>query len=126
MTSDITSREVSQRLMDVGFKAGSDSGWRDTMGYGADAPEWRIIHNSVSHYDAHSSQIIPAYSASTLFEWLRQNFWEPDVKFFEIQEDGIYLASFDDSESTWIEYTSLPDMLAESIIWILTQEKENK
>ena len=121
MTNDLTTREVSQRLLQAGFDETRESVW-----YKGKIVSVEALMEYALEVDVDFTEVYPAYSASTLFEWLRQNFWEPDVKFFEIQEDGIYLASFDDSESTWIEYTSLPDMLAEAVIFVLTQEKENK
>ena len=123
MTSELTTREVSQRLKDLDFQC-------EHSHVVAVNPNGKVIYSSdpqeIQIMMSVTDEVYPAYSASTLFEWLRENYWEPDVKFFEIQEDGIYLASFDDSKSTWIEYTNLADMLAESISWILTQEKENK
>jgi len=111
-----TDKDRSIRLKELGYSAETIYNWvlvKDVDGN--EDYELKSWYNSDS---------FPAYSADTLFDWLRENFWEPDVKFFEIQEDGIYLARFDDSWSAWTDFQdSLTNMLADAIIWILEQEK---
>ncbi len=118
--SDLTTREVSQRLKDVGFNANTIHNWvlvKDVNGVeDYELKEW---------YNSDSS---PAYSASTLFEWLREWVKASAERFIEIQEDGMVASDWDvEGANPWFKYeTSLANMLAESIVWILTQEKENK
>ena len=122
--TDLTTREVSQRLMGVGFAS-------KTQYY-----YYKDVHGSVTlrhdYYQAGSSLIeIPAYSASTLFEWLRAKYHSDPNLALDIQATEITIwlniGHNPDEEEKEFEYkTSLADMLGESIIWILTQEKENK
>jgi|FLOH01.1.fsa_nt_gi hypothetical protein len=120
MTSDLTTRKVSQRLMEVGFSADTIYNWvlvKDVNGVeDYELKEW---------YNSDSS---PAYSASTLFEYLQAWVKASKERFMEIQEDGMVASDWDvEGANPWFKYeTSLADMLAEAIIWILTQEKENK
>ena len=123
--NDLTTREVSQRLKDVGFEA-------KTQYY-----YYKDVHGSVTlrhDYRQAGSSLIetPAYSASTLFEYLRKNVcaWEIFHDSIEVyikihsvngQGDG------SDITSEEIQYNgSLADLLAEAILVTLTQEKENK
>ena len=118
MTSDLTTRKVSQRLMEVGFSADTIYNWvlvKDVNGVeDYELKEW---------YNSDSS---PAYSASTLFEWLRENKYDLSFYFDYEAQLRVDVGLSDDIEFRIEENYSLPDMLAEAIIWILTQEKENK
>ena len=119
MTSDLTTREVSQRLKDVGFEA-------KTQHY-----YYKGVHGEITlrhdYLQAGSSVIeTPAYSASTLFEWLRENKYDLSFYFDYEAQLRVDVGLSDDIEFRIEENYSLPDMLAEAIIWILTQEKENK
>ncbi len=68
--SDLTTREVSQRLKDVGFTAEVSTYW--DVDY-TDNSNWQLSHRKYTlEYDW--CQNIPAYSASTLFEWLRAKY----------------------------------------------------
>ncbi len=122
--TDLTTREVSQRLKDVGFEAETIHNWvlvKDVDGVeDYELKEW------------YNSDSFPAYSASTLFEYLRKNVcaWEIFHDSIEVyikihsvngQGDG------SDITSKEIQYNgSLADLLAEAILVVLTQEKENK
>jgi len=119
----MTSREVSERLRKAGFKHNSDHAYLPkTL---EKNPEWHDTRCDKGLMgSAELRHCLPAYTADVLFQWLRDNYWEPDVKFFEVQEDGIYLASFNDSESYWIEFkTTLTDLLGEAICEILERSK---
>ncbi len=123
MTSGLTTREVSQRLKEAGFSANTIHNWvlvKDVNGVeDYELKEW------------YNSDSCPAYSASTLFEWLRAKYHSDPNLALDIQATEITIwlniGHNPDEEEKEFEYkTSLADMLGESIIWILTQEKENK
>jgi hypothetical protein len=134
--SDLTSREVSQRLKKAGFSIPYQYGdvayfrLRDlrfqnvTKYYEPQKPEdWvdRDITNEKEEY------IHPAYSASTLLDWLQKNGWvwyeititDTGNVFFIILGKTITPKRIDFNGS-W------PDLFAEAVIFVLTQEKEKK
>ena len=123
MTNDKTTREVSQRLKACDFIGEYEYCYYLT-------PQGYVLFHKDSINDYKKD--CPVYSASTLFEWLRE--WKKKYtdKWFSLDTYSDGTIQFE----VWIEKphiikkfeykTSLADMLAESIIWILTQEKENK
>jgi len=126
---ETTDRKRAKKLLELGYEGEPNNFWF----YCTECKEFetdRFTKTNITGDTYHCCEcgteleMVDYYSADTLFDWLRENFWEPDVKFFEIQEDGIYLARFDDSWSAWVEYKdSLTNMLADAIIKILEQEK---
>ena len=131
--TDLTTREVSQRLMGVEFSADYIYEWVE---YIKDAfpPHLHDIRDELGIQNNIIFRAAPAYSASTLFEWLRE--WWGEIEnghYLKFRKDGLlvtlvdtYKYSDNQISELFTYKTSLADMLAEAIIWILTQEKENK
>ena len=128
MTSELTTREVSQRLKDLDFQC-------EHSHVVAVNPNGKVIYSSdpqeIQIMMSVTDEVYPAYSASTLFEWLRAKYHSDPNLALDIQATEITIwlniGHNPDEEEKEFEYkTSLADMLGESIIWILTQEKENK
>ena len=126
MTNDLTTREVSQRLLQAGFDETRESVW-----YKGKIVSVEALMEYALEVDVDFTEVYPAYSASTLFEWLRAKYHSDPNLALDIQATEITIwlniGHNPDEEEKEFEYkTSLADMLGESIIWILTQEKENK
>ena len=127
--TDLTTREVSQRLKATRFSAKKSGTWIYDGVEELDNMEW-VLDTDERLWSAEMKPI-PAYSASTLFEWLRAKYHSDPNLALDIQATEITIwlniGHNPDEEEKEFEYkTSLADMLGESIIWILTQEKENK
>jgi hypothetical protein len=122
--SDLTTREVSQRLKATRFSAKKSGTWIYDGVEELDNMEW-VLDTDERLWSAEMKPI-PAYSASTLFEWLRENKYDLSFYFDYEAQLRVDVGLSDDIEFRIEENYSLPDMLAEAIIWILTQEKENK
>ncbi len=116
--NDLTTREVSQRLMGVGFEAEP-----------SDHYDIDMMDNVIEGIGFVGK--LPAYSASTLLTWMQDNLEHEDRSFI-IYHDSIEIADRDTWEMEYLkvarfEYNgSWPDLLAEAIIFILNQEKEIK
>jgi len=114
---DMTSKEISQRLKDAGFESEHTHWWRiwDDYDYHND------IHNEICDFTKTKDKdnildavFIPAYSAETLFEWLREN-----ENLYLSDSDGIFgfrIVGFKPTSS--IYKTNLADMFGEAVIWI--------
>ena len=118
-----TSKEASIRLKELGFECEHNA----VIAINPNGKAFlSTIESEILVLMSATKQCYPAYTSDQLFIWLRENYLEPDVKFFEIQEDGIYLASFTMSEQYWVDYkTNLTDMLAHACIWILEQKQSD-
>ena len=122
----MTNKELSMRLKKVGFEGEHTETWQAPAIYNKEVSIEEVIRQEYEvmvlrkngHFPHHE---IPAYDAGILFEWLRG--WHRDDPFrsFEIQHDGIAVFDWGPRDSDkWIEYkTSLADMMAEAILWIL-------
>jgi len=115
----MTSKEVSMRLKTAGFFEPTPK-FHELRTTG----EWALSSLgglNCSKEFATKATIIPAYDAEVLFEWLRG--WHRDDPFrsFGIENDGITAFDWGPRDNAkWIEYkTSLADMMAEAILWIL-------
>lgn len=123
MTNDYTTQEVSKRLKDAGFSCPNpQNAVYDQEGL-LRFPSSKGYQNGIVF-----NLYIPSYSASTLFEWLRINkagitictngpSGEPELTY----PKGSFPAGVD-----YFLYPecSLPDMLAEAIIFVLSQDAE--
>ena len=131
----MTSKEISQRLKDVGFEAEYQWGWVKTI----QGLQLVYIPKLTSNETASErKESIPAYDAKILFKWLMENLSQQENKIdskppmkINIDVAGIakgrnYLVISDGGEivKTIHFKTSLDDMLGEAIIWIKEQENE--
>ena len=122
MTNDKTTREVSQRLMDVGFDETRESVW-----YKGKIVSVEALMEYALEVDVDFTEVYPAYSASTLLTWINENHKKYNFE-WSLDDDGIfvYIVGTIQGEGEYsAEFNgSWPDLFAEAIIWI--KEKENK
>ena len=120
----MTNKELSMRLKKAGFEATTQWCWSHHVSSiikGKVTRAWALVE----YLDTMPNDTnIPAYDAEVLYEWLRG--WHRDDPFrsFEIQNDGIIAFDWGPRDNAkWIEYeTSLADMLAEAILWVLEDD----
>ena len=129
MTLDLTTREVSQRLKEVGFTARTNAFWtEDELLDENDCAylDWVLVRTD-SDYSGLLEGILYAYSASTLLTWINENHKKYNFE-WSLDDDGIfvYIVGTIQGEGEYsAEFNgSWPDLFAEAIIWI--KEKENK
>ena len=116
----MTSKEISQRLLDAGYSVETPHNWVQLNcldGNGDWTTDWIIVTDAELHMigeDNMQGDKYPAYSAETLFEWLRENenlyLSDSDSNF------GFRIVGFKPTSS--IYKTNLADMFGEAVIWI--------
>jgi len=120
----MTSKEISQRLKEVGFDDEYQWGWIETT------QGLQLVYIPKLTGDETASErkkSIHSYDAETLFKWLRGNVcaWEMFHDSIEVYFKVLSIDGQKDVKPHEIQYkTSLADMLGEAIIWIKEQENE--
>jgi len=126
--SDYTTREISLELEKVGFEGEYSYEWVE---YLKDALPTHLhdIRDELGFQKKIIARKAPAYSASTLFEWLREKYNSTPNLALDIQTTEITIwlniGHNPNEEEKEFEYkTNLADMLASAIIWILKEESK--
>jgi len=127
----MTSKEISQRLKEVGFEASTEYAWRqDSRFSGFPYPEGNDVElletysltntSSLQPHNRRNLDYIPAYDAEILFKWLRPYGNTRDMGWF-INHNEIVVSLHEGRDGVFEFKTSLADMLGEAIIWIKEQ-----
>ena len=130
----MTNKELSMRLKKAGFTLkGNDFSFHCKKCNVYEPERYTMTSTDGSYEDYYHCvkcstelDMVDLYDAEVLYGWLQR--WHRDDPFrsFEIQHDGIAVFDWGPRDSDkWIEYkTSLADMLAEAILWVLEDNHE--
>ena len=128
----MTNKELSMRLKTAGFTLKGNAFSFHCKKCNVYEPDrYTMTSTDGSHEDYYHCvkcntelDMVDLYDAEVLYEWLRG--WHRDDPFrsFGIENDGITAFDWGPRDNAkWIEYeTSLADMLAEAILWVLEDD----